>query len=74
MLFLLGVCCYMVREWELSSRLGMRTWIAVPYSAPVAAATAVGFFLKKLKKEKRATLLFLFFKNIFFRKDKKIKR
>merc|ERR1739848_764056 len=29
------------REWELSFRLGMRPWIAVAYSAPVAAATAV---------------------------------
>jgi hypothetical protein len=32
---------YMGREWELSFRLGMRPWIAVAYSAPVAAATAV---------------------------------
>ena len=39
--FLLGVFCYMGREWELSFRLGMRPWIAVAYSAPVAAATAV---------------------------------
>ncbi|XP_035831938.1 photosystem II protein D1-like [Helianthus annuus] len=39
--FLLGVACYMGREWELSIRLGMRPWIAVAYSAPVAAATAV---------------------------------
>ena len=30
-----------MREWELSFRLGMRPWIAVAYSAPVAAATAV---------------------------------
>ena len=30
-------CC----EWEFSFRLGMRPWIAVAYSAPVAAATAV---------------------------------
>jgi hypothetical protein len=30
-----------MREWELSYRLGMRPWIAVAYSAPVAAATAV---------------------------------
>merc|ERR1712228_1046021 len=28
-------------EWELSFRLGMRPWIAVAYSAPVAAATVV---------------------------------
>jgi len=39
--FFLGICCYMGREWELSYRLGMRPWIAVAYSAPVAAATAV---------------------------------
>lgn len=39
--FFIGVCCYMGREWELSYRLGMRPWIAVAYSAPVAAATAV---------------------------------
>ncbi|GKD53957.1 photosystem II protein D1 [Tanacetum coccineum] len=32
--------CYMGREWELSFRLGMRPWIVVAYSAPVAAATA----------------------------------
>jgi len=39
--FFIGICCYMGREWELSFRLGMRPWIAVAYSAPVAAATAV---------------------------------
>ncbi|PHT42725.1 Photosystem II protein D1 [Capsicum baccatum] len=39
--FLLGVSCYMGREWELSFRLGMRPWIVIAYSAPVAAATAV---------------------------------
>lgn len=39
--FFIGICCYMGREWELSYRLGMRPWIAVAYSAPVAAATAV---------------------------------
>ncbi|KAL8197674.1 hypothetical protein R6Q57_024322 [Mikania cordata] len=38
--FLLGVACYMGREWELSFCLGMRPWIAVAYSAPVAAATS----------------------------------
>ncbi|MCD7448974.1 hypothetical protein HAX54_047799 [Datura stramonium] len=36
-----GVACYMGREWELSFRLGMRPWIAVAYSAPIAAATVV---------------------------------
>ncbi|RZC92606.1 hypothetical protein C5167_029527 [Papaver somniferum] len=39
--FLLGVACYTGREWELSFRLGMRPWIVVAYSAPVAGATAV---------------------------------
>jgi photosystem II P680 reaction center D1 protein len=39
--FLIGVFTYMGREWELSYRLGMRPWICVAYSAPVAAATAV---------------------------------
>lgn len=39
--FLIGVWCYVGRIWELSYRLGMRPWIAVAYSAPVAAATAV---------------------------------
>ncbi|KAM0023598.1 Photosystem II protein D1 [Helianthus debilis subsp. tardiflorus] len=39
--FLLGVACYMGREWELSFCLGMRPWIVVTYSAPVVAATAV---------------------------------
>ena len=39
--FLIGVFCYMGREWELSYRLGMRPWIFVAYSAPVAAASAV---------------------------------
>ena len=39
--FFLAVYCCMGREWELSFRLGMRPWIAVAYSAPVAAATAV---------------------------------
>jgi photosystem II P680 reaction center D1 protein len=39
--FLLGVCAYMGREWELSYRLGMRTWIFVDYSPPVASATDV---------------------------------
>ena len=39
--FLLGIFSYMGREWELSYRLGMRPWIFVAYSAPVAAASAV---------------------------------
>jgi len=39
--FIIGIFCWMGREWELSYRLGMRPWIAVAYSAPVAAATAV---------------------------------
>merc|ERR1711933_117151 len=39
--FFVGVCCYLGREWELSFRLGMRPWIFVAFSAPVAAASAV---------------------------------
>ena len=39
--FLIGVFSYLGREWELSYRLGMRPWISVAYSAPVAAAAAV---------------------------------
>ncbi|HBE17738.1 MAG TPA: photosystem II q(b) protein [Cyanobacteria bacterium UBA11149] len=39
--FLIGIFCWMGREWELSYRLGMRPWIPVAFSAPVAAATAV---------------------------------
>ena len=39
--FLIGITAYMGREWELSYRLGMRPWICVAYSAPVAAAFAV---------------------------------
>jgi photosystem II P680 reaction center D1 protein len=39
--FLLGIFCWLGRQWELSYRLGMRPWICVAYSAPVAAATSV---------------------------------
>jgi photosystem II P680 reaction center D1 protein len=39
--FLIGVWCYLGRLWELSYRLGMRPWIAVAFSAPVAAVTSV---------------------------------
>merc|ERR1712194_905554 len=39
--FLTGVASYIGREWELSYRLGMRPWIFVAFSAPVAAASAV---------------------------------
>ena len=42
--FLIGIYAYMGREWELSYRLGMRPWIFVAYSAPVAAASAVFFW------------------------------
>jgi photosystem II P680 reaction center D1 protein len=42
--FLLGVCCWMGREWEYSFRLGMRPWIFVAFSAPIAAAFAVFLF------------------------------
>ena len=36
--FLIGVFCYMGREWELSYRLGMRPWICVAYSFPCCFA------------------------------------
>jgi photosystem II P680 reaction center D1 protein len=39
--FIIGVFSYIGREWELSFRLGMRPWICVAFSAPVAAASAV---------------------------------
>ncbi len=39
--FLIGIFAYLGRQWELSYRLGMRPWIAVAFSAPVTAATAV---------------------------------
>ena len=39
--FIIGVCCWMGREWELSYRLGVRPWIFVAFSAPVAAASTV---------------------------------
>lgn len=39
--FLIAIYAYMGRQWELSYRLGMRPWIAVAFSAPVAAATSV---------------------------------
>ena len=39
--FLVGITAYLGRQWELSYRLGMRPWICIAYSAPVAAAYAV---------------------------------
>jgi photosystem II P680 reaction center D1 protein len=39
--FFLGVSSWMGREWEYSFRLGMRPWIFVAFSAPLAAAAAV---------------------------------
>lgn len=39
--FLIGIWAYLGRLWELSYRMGMRPWIAVAFSAPAAAATAV---------------------------------
>ncbi|MDC0834651.1 photosystem II q(b) protein [Geitlerinema sp. CS-897] len=38
---LIAIWAYLGRLWELSYRLGMRPWIAVAFSAPAAAATAV---------------------------------
>jgi photosystem II P680 reaction center D1 protein len=39
--FLIGIWCYLGQLAELSYRLGMRPWIALAFSAPCAAATAV---------------------------------
>merc|ERR1719502_2028422 len=39
--FVAGLASWMGREWEFSFRLGMRPWIFVAFSAPLAAATAV---------------------------------
>ena len=39
--FLIGIWCYLGRLWELSYRIGARPWLAVAFSAPVSAATAV---------------------------------
>ena len=39
--FMLGVACWMGREWEFSFRLGMRPWIFVAFSAPVVAVFVV---------------------------------
>ena len=39
--FIGAVSSWMGREWEFSFRLGMRPWIFIAFSAPVAAATAV---------------------------------
>lgn len=39
--FLIGIICYQDREWELSYRLGMRPWISLAFTAPVAAAMSV---------------------------------
>lgn len=38
---LISIWAYLGRQWELSYRLGMRPWIALAFSAPAAAATAV---------------------------------
>jgi photosystem II P680 reaction center D1 protein len=39
--FLIGIWCYLGRLWEISVNLGLRPWVAVAFSAPVAAATSV---------------------------------
>ena len=38
---LIAIWSYLGRLWELSYRLGMRPWIAVAFSAPASAGTAV---------------------------------
>lgn len=42
--FILGVSCWMGREWEYSFRLGMRPWIFIAFSGPVVASSAVFIF------------------------------
>ncbi|MEL6402310.1 MAG: photosystem II q(b) protein [Cyanobacteria bacterium J06626_4] len=39
--FLIGIIAYQDREWELSYRLGMRPWVSLAFTAPVAAAVSV---------------------------------
>ncbi|ESA37648.1 photosystem i reaction center subunit ix [Leptolyngbya sp. Heron Island J] len=39
--FLIGIWCYLGRQWELGYRIGTRPWIAIAFSAPVSAATSV---------------------------------
>ena len=39
--FLIGIIGYQDREWELSYRLGMRPWISLAFTAPVAACVSV---------------------------------
>jgi len=39
--FLLGTTSYLGREWEFSFRLGMRPWIFIAYTSPLAAAFAI---------------------------------
>jgi photosystem II P680 reaction center D1 protein len=39
--FVIGIITYQDREWELSYRLGMRPWISLAFTAPVAAALSV---------------------------------
>ncbi len=39
--FIIGIICYQDREWELSYRLGMRPWMSLAFTAPVAAAMSV---------------------------------
>ena len=39
--FLIGIWCYLGRQWELGYRMNTRPWIAIAFSAPVIAATSV---------------------------------
>jgi len=39
--YMIGCICYLGRQWEYSYRLGMRPWICVAYSAPLAATYSV---------------------------------
>ena len=51
--FLIGIYAYMGREWELSYRLGMRPWICVAYSAPVAADLPCSWCIPSVKAPSR---------------------
>ncbi|KAB2045410.1 hypothetical protein ES319_D01G159600v1 [Gossypium barbadense] len=57
--FLLGVACYMGREWELSIRLGMHPWIAFAYSTLIVTATTI-FLIYPIRQAKHNILMHLF--------------
>ncbi|PPD97657.1 hypothetical protein GOBAR_DD05317 [Gossypium barbadense] len=56
--FLLGVACYMGREWELSIRLGMHPWIAFAYSTLIVTATTI-FLIYPIRQGISGTFKFM---------------